>query len=52
MNRNEYKNLTEEEKWDKWKEWEAYLREVCHCYPDAFGNRPCDNGFPCDRCMY
>ena len=31
--------------------WDKVLREYCHCYPDAVGNRPCDNGCLCDRCM-
>ena len=31
--------------------WDAVLREFCGCYPDAEGNRPCDNGALCDRCM-
>ena len=32
------------------KLWLETLREYCHCYPDAVGNRPCDNGAICDRC--
>lgn len=31
--------------------WDKVLREYCHCYSDAVGNRPCDNGALCDRCM-
>ena len=31
--------------------WEQVLRDYCHCYPDAVGNRPCDNGLICDICM-
>lgn len=31
--------------------WDKVLREYCHCYADAVGNRPCDNGAICDRCM-
>ena len=31
--------------------WDKVLREYCHCYPDIVGNRPCDNGCLCDRCM-
>lgn len=31
--------------------WDKVLKEYCHCYPDAVGNRPCDNGCLCDRCM-
>lgn len=27
-----------------------YLSEICHCYADENGNRPCDNGAICDRC--
>ena len=30
--------------------WDKLLRERCHCYPDAVGNMPCDNGAICDRC--
>lgn len=31
--------------------WEKVLEEYCHCYQDSYGNRPCDNGEICDRCM-
>ena len=27
-----------------------YLNEICHCYADEKGNRPCDYGVMCDRC--
>lgn len=27
------------------------LRQSIGCYEDEFGNRPCDNGAYCDRCM-
>lgn len=33
------------------KLWDKVLREYCHCYPDDIGNRPCDYGCPCDRCL-
>lgn len=33
------------------KAWKETLEEYCHCYADAVGNRPCDNGAVCDRCM-
>lgn len=29
-----------------------YIRKVRGCSPDAVGNMPCDNGFPCDACMH
>lgn len=31
--------------------WDKVLRDFCGCYADADGNRPCDNGVLCDRCM-
>lgn len=31
--------------------WDKVLREYCHCYTDDVGNRPCDNGCLCDRCL-
>lgn len=31
--------------------WEETLEQYCRCYADAVGNRPCDNGALCDRCM-
>ena len=30
--------------------WEETLEKTCKCYPDAVGNRPCDNGCICDKC--
>lgn len=30
--------------------YSRYLSEICHCYADENGNRPCDNGAICDRC--
>lgn len=32
------------------KSWSNFLRQF-GCYEDEFGNRPCDNGVLCDRCM-
>lgn len=32
--------------------WVSLLGQYCHCYPDDEGCMPCDNGMPCDRCMY
>lgn len=31
--------------------WEDFLNEYCGCSCDEMGNRPCDNGACCDRCM-
>lgn len=31
--------------------WNEVLQKVCGCYADAVGNRPCDNGMLCDKCM-
>lgn len=31
--------------------WTEFLANYCHCYPNAVGNMPCDNGMYCDRCM-
>lgn len=31
--------------------WEEILEEVCKCYPDEVGNRPCDWGAYCDKCQ-
>lgn len=31
--------------------WEEFLNTECGCYADENGNRPCDNGVPCDRCL-
>lgn len=33
------------------KIWDKVLKEYCHCYPDEVGNRPCDNGSWCTRCL-
>jgi hypothetical protein len=33
------------------KAWNKFLDEECGCYTDEFGNRPCDYGAVCDRCM-
>lgn len=30
--------------------WADTLLECLGCYEDAFGNRPCDYGCPCDKC--
>lgn len=30
--------------------YSRYLGEICHCYANENGNRPCDNGAICDRC--
>lgn len=32
------------------KVWDEVLKEVCHCYADSAGNRPCDYGEYCDKC--
>lgn len=31
--------------------YSQFLASYCGCYPDSEGNRPCDNGLLCDRCM-
>lgn len=31
--------------------YNQFLRDYCHCHEDEVGNRPCDNGALCDRCM-
>ncbi len=31
--------------------YSEFLSTYCHCSADAVGNRPCDNGVLCDRCM-
>lgn len=36
----------------KTEAYNRWLAQVCHCYQDEVGNRPCDNGCMCDRCMY
>lgn len=33
------------------KAWNKFLDEECDCYTDEFGNRPCDYGAVCDRCI-
>lgn len=35
----------------KAKAYEKFLATYCGCYTDEIGNRPCDNGALCDRCM-
>ena len=32
------------------KAWDEFLNVEFGCYADENGNRPCDNGAPCDRC--
>ena len=34
------------------KKWTEYLEEVCNCWKDENGNRMCDNGVDCDRCVF
>lgn len=31
--------------------YNKFLATYCDCYADSEGNRPCDNGALCDRCM-
>lgn len=31
--------------------WEEFLSTEFGCYADENGNRPCDNGALCDRCL-
>jgi hypothetical protein len=31
--------------------WDKFLNETGICVSGYGGNRPCDNGCPCDRCM-
>lgn len=31
--------------------YDNFLNQYCGCYTDEEGNRPCDNGCLCDRCM-
>lgn len=32
--------------------WEKFLEEECQCFADQItGNRPCDNGCFCDKCL-
>lgn len=33
------------------KAYDKFLTEYCRCSADAVGNRPCDNGAICSRCM-
>jgi hypothetical protein len=50
MIRKKYSDMTQEEK-DKCNNiWEKVLNKFCSA--DSVGNRPCDNGAPCDRCQY
>jgi len=32
-------------------DWEQYLNEKYCMVSQLTGNRPCDNGHPCDRCQ-
>lgn len=32
--------------------YDNYLQKMFHCYADENGNRPCDNGALCERCLY
>ena len=38
-----------ESKWNSLRN--QFLAFYCHCYEDEVGNRPCDNGAICDKCM-
>lgn len=31
--------------------YNEFLSRFCGCYKDEVGNRPCDNGCMCDKCM-
>lgn len=31
--------------------WDKFLTDELKCYADENGNRPCDNGVKCDRCL-
>lgn len=31
--------------------YNQFLATYCGCYADEEGNRPCDNGSLCDKCM-
>lgn len=31
--------------------WDEFLIDRVGCKPDEHGNRPCDNGAPCDKCL-
>lgn len=32
--------------------YDRYLSNVCGCWADSVGNRPCNNGSACDRCEW
>lgn len=46
----DYEDLTEEQLELSRKVWIKHLNTICQ--EDSIGNRPCDNGCPCDRCSY
>lgn len=31
--------------------YNEFLSRFCGCHEDEIGNRPCDNGCMCDKCM-
>ena len=31
--------------------YSEFLDRYCDCHEDKVGNRPCDNGYICDKCM-
>lgn len=31
--------------------YNEFLSHFCGCHEDEVGNRPCDNGCMCDKCM-
>lgn len=31
--------------------YNEFLDRFCGCHADSAGNRPCDNGYICDKCM-
>ena len=31
--------------------YSGFLDRYCDCHEDKVGNRPCDNGYICDKCM-
>lgn len=31
--------------------YNEFLSRFCGCHEDEVGNRPCDNGYMCDKCM-
>lgn len=47
----EYKEFTEEEMQKAQDLWVSVLDSHCRA-DEVTGNRPCDNGCPCDRCHY